>query len=77
MVGSLGQGIKLAIAGPFAVEDGVIVGSKGGCPPGMAAGGRLGCAEVLQVFMICENADRMSSSLHIHPPLLKCLYHSQ
>ena len=42
-----GQGIGMAIAGPFAVDDGVVVGNKCCSPPGMAVGGRPGCVEVL------------------------------
>ena len=44
----------MAIAGPPSVEDSVVESSEGGCPPGMAAVGSSGGAEVLLVLVVGE-----------------------
>ena len=72
-----GQGVWEAIAGPLAIEDSVVKGSKGGCPPGMAMGGSASLAEVFEVLVIAEYPNWVSGPLHIHPPLSEGLHNSQ
>ena len=43
----------------------------------MAAGGRPRSTEVLQVLVVHKDADRVSCSLHMNPPLLECRHDSQ
>ena len=58
VIGPSGEGIGLAIAGPFAIDDGVVVGRHGGCPSGVASGYRLGMVEVLQVLVVNVDLDK-------------------
>ena len=66
-----GESVGFAVTGPFLVDDGVLVGSKGSCPSGMAFGCSSSCREVFQVFVICVDADRVGSSLYIDTPLFE------
>ena len=77
VVGPAGQGIGLAMAGPFAVDDDIGVGRHGGCPPGMAPGCSTCMAEVLHVFMITVDLDRNYCTFHIDMPLTEGGDHRQ
>ena len=77
IVRAAGEGVWFAITSPLPVGDGVLVGSQGSSPPGMASGCSLGCRKIFQIFMICIDADRVGSSLHIDTPFLECLHNCQ
>ena len=77
VVGAPGQGVWEAIAGPLAVADGGVEGSEGDGPPGMATRGGASLAKVFQVLVVAEHPNRVSSPIHIHPPLSECLHHCQ
>ena len=77
VVGATREGIRLAIAGPFPIQDGVAESSQGGCPPRMAAGRRPCFTEVLQVLVVGKYPNRVSCTLHSHPPLFECDHHCQ
>ena len=69
-----GEGVWFAMIGPLPVDDGVVVGSEGSRPSGMSSGCSSGCREVFQVYVICIDADRVDSSLHIDTPLFECFH---
>ena len=77
LVRPAGEGVWFAITGPLPVDDDVLVGSEGSRPSGMSSGCSSGCREVFQVYVICIDADRVGSSLHIDTPLFECFHDCQ
>ena len=73
IVKAAGEGVWFAMTGPLLVGDGVLVGSQGSSPPAMASRCSSGCRKIFQIFMICIDADRVGSSLHVDTPLLECV----
>ena len=72
-----GQGIGFAVACALAVDDSVVVGSQSRGPPGMSSRGSPGCRKIFEVLMVRVDLDRMLSSFHVDPPLLKTRNHRQ
>ena len=71
-----GEGVGLSIGYALLVDDLVVVGSQGGCPPGMASGCSAGLREVLEVLMVGVDLNSVLGPLHIHSPVLEALHHS-
>ena len=61
VVGIPGKGFGLAVAGPFLVDDGVIVGNEGSRPPGMPLGCSASGGEALQVFAVEVHLDKTTA----------------
>ena len=74
-VGSARQSIGLAIAGTLATNDVVVVGSEGGGPSSMSSGCCRGLGEILQIFVVSVDLDKMSCSLDVDPLLFESCYH--
>ena len=77
VVGPSGQGIGLAMAGPFAVDDVVAVGRQGSCPPCMTPGRCTSMTEILQIFMVRVDLDRNCGTFDVDTPLAEGTDHRQ
>ena len=71
VVRSAGKGIRLAIAGPFSVDDSEVVGCQRLGPRSVSSRGSSSGLEVLQVLMVGVDDDRVDRSLQVDPPLVE------